>query len=249
MKLSGYTITRDCIKGDYCFELTIRCLSAVCDEVVIADAGSTDGTRNVLLELYRTLGNVRILDYEREDCFNNKALLTRWMNWTREQLHGSHQLYLDADEIIDPEQRERIRSQAITNHPFWCRRYNFWGDHRHVTPPGVVCGDEVVRLAPQHYWMPSDEPCIPEARIRDDAIKYGPDIFHYGFIRKPEGFLAKSAWLQPALVGSFDDRLKRAMQTGEDWRALAPCPKTPLPFHGKHPSIALNWLKDRGYEI
>lgn len=248
MKLSGYTVTRDCVKGDYCFEETIRSLSAVCDDVLVADAMSEDGTRDVLNTLARDLGNVRILDYKREELFDDKGFLTRWMNFARERIDGKFQLYLDADEVIDTELRDEIRRMAFTGHCYWCPRLNFWGDHHHITPPGVVCGDEVVRLAPSKYWMPSDEPCYPEAEIRTNAIKGGPHIYHYGFIRHAHGFLAKSAWFQPALVGSFDDRLKRAMTTGEDWRVLAPCPKPPLPFSGPHPKIAHGWLRARGYE-
>lgn len=247
MTLSGYTVTRDCIAGDYCFRECVRSLSAICNEVVVADALSIDGTREAIESLREELGNVRILDYPREELFDDKKFLTRWMNWTRERLTGDTQLYLDADEVLDPDYRANIRAQAASGKPHWCRRLNFWGDHRHVTPPGVVCGDEVVRLGPVQFWMPSDEPCVPEAPIRDMAEKWGPTVFHYGFIRTSAGFLHKSEWFQQALVGSFDDRLKRAKATGEDWRVLAPCPKTPVPYNGPHPAIAHDWLRQRGY--
>lgn len=106
----------------------------------------------------------------------------------------------------------------------------------------------VVRLGPTVYWMPSDEGHVPETPIRIGALKWGPTIWHYGFIRHHDGFLRKSEYFQQALCGSFDDRLKRAKTTGEDWRVLAPCPRTPEPYDGHHPRVAHEWLKARGYE-
>ena len=247
MKLSGYTVTRDCVSGDYCFEECIRSLSAICDEVVVADAMSEDGTRERIASLVCELGNVRVVNYPREDLFNDRGFFTRWLNYTRLQLTGDIQLQLDADEVFDTDSRDYIRMLAEHGRPYWCRRLNFWGDHRHYAPSGVVCGDRVVRLAPARYWMPSDEGHVPEVPIRLDARDGGPVVYHYGFIRHANGFLKKSEWFQQALVGDFDKRLKRAKETGEDWRILAPCPATPVPYNGPHPRIAHNWLRARGY--
>jgi len=249
MKITGYTVTRDCVVGDYCFQETIRSLSAICDEVLVGDAMSADGTREIISQLSSELGNVRIVDCKRDEPRDDRGFLTRWMNFTREHATGEFQVYLDADEVFDAEDAPKIRSLLSTGKPYWCPRLNFWGDHRHIVPSGVVCGDAVVRIGPVSYWMPSDEQCYPEAQIRLDALQGGPPIFHYGFIRHANGFLRKSSWFQMALVGSFDDRLKRAMQTGEDWRVLAPCPLPPIPYTENHPQIAYRWLTERGYAV
>ncbi len=49
--LSGYATTYDCLKQEYPFEASVRSLLGFCDEVVVVDAGSTDGTLDVLREL------------------------------------------------------------------------------------------------------------------------------------------------------------------------------------------------------
>ena len=49
--ISGYTQTRNCIEQNYPWEQSIKSLLGFCDEVVIVDGGSTDGTWERLLEL------------------------------------------------------------------------------------------------------------------------------------------------------------------------------------------------------
>lgn len=49
--LSGYTTTFNCIKADYPFVESIMSMLGFCDQVVVVDAGSTDGTWEKLTEL------------------------------------------------------------------------------------------------------------------------------------------------------------------------------------------------------
>lgn len=47
-RLSGYTTTKDCISQDYPFIESITSMMEFCDEVVVVDGGSTDGTWEAL---------------------------------------------------------------------------------------------------------------------------------------------------------------------------------------------------------
>ncbi len=49
--LSGYATTYNCIKQEYPFEASIKSMLGFCDEVVVVDGGSTDGTLAKLLWL------------------------------------------------------------------------------------------------------------------------------------------------------------------------------------------------------
>ena len=51
IKLSGYTTTKDCVSQNYPWKQTIQSLLGFCDEVVVVDGGSKDGTWEELQEL------------------------------------------------------------------------------------------------------------------------------------------------------------------------------------------------------
>lgn len=53
--ISGYTTTKDCIKQDYPYIESIKSMIEFCDEVVVVDGGSTDGTWESLQELVKQL--------------------------------------------------------------------------------------------------------------------------------------------------------------------------------------------------
>ena len=58
--LSGYTTTLNCIDQDYSFEESITSLLGFCDEVVVVDGGSTDGTWEKLKEISISHENIKI---------------------------------------------------------------------------------------------------------------------------------------------------------------------------------------------
>ena len=67
--ISGYTTTRDCIRQAYPFEQCIQSMLGFCDQVVIVDGGSIDGTWERLEEL--SLEDDRIVISQNERDWNH----------------------------------------------------------------------------------------------------------------------------------------------------------------------------------
>ena len=58
--ISGYTTTKDCVSQKYPFEQSIMSLLGFCDEVVVVDGGSTDGTWEKLEEMSKSHENLLV---------------------------------------------------------------------------------------------------------------------------------------------------------------------------------------------
>lgn len=258
--LSAYVIVHDAIKGDYpvleCAESLMRA-----DEVVLCDCDSTDGTLQMMVRWATTRPKVRVIsvpwpklpsyDEWKSDLprpANDAMFWPKLINEVRPYLRYKHQLHLDADEIVFPEAWPEIHTAVAEGTCRYLRRLNFWRDAKSLVPDGWVCGTNVARVGPTRLWMPSDEmhpEGEPEMRIL--ATKH-PSLLigHYGFLRKQDGFFAKSKVMQTAVVGNYDARLEEAEQTGKDWWEVSTFPAELVPFDGKNPDIIIPWLKERG---
>ena len=160
-------------------------------------------------------------------------------NQAREALSPcDRHLALQADEVIGPEPLPDGKKRATF------RRLNFWTSTKLVTPHWSICGSTVNRLAPLR------EPYVGDAENLNGLgpLLSEPQIFHYGFIRKPGPFVAKSKPMHTAYFGHFNPCLERITET--DKRGWEECLqlKDCVPYPGAHPALAHEWLRERGYE-
>lgn len=259
--LSGYVVVHDAIKGDYPVVECIRSLLPVCDEVVAASADSTDGTLEMLTKLAATEPKVRVVNipwprlptYEEFKAdvprpTNDNKFWPKLINVVRPMLRYQNSIHLDADEILFPCAHEEVRRAAETGTVRYLQRLNFWRDARSMVPDGWVCGTFVAKVGPSTLWMPSDEhwPDV-EPEMRQRATKHSSLLVgHYGFIRKQDGFFAKSRVMQTAVVGNYDERLEEAERTGQNWWEVSNFPAELVPYEGTHPDVIIPWLTERG---
>jgi glycosyltransferase involved in cell wall biosynthesis len=261
MSLGGNVCIRDGDKLDYPWRECIQSLLPVCDVVVACDGGSTDGTLEEIKRWCEREPKLRLCEYPWPNPKGDIEFWVHWLNYCREHIPCTHHIQLDADEVLDERSYRAVRhyNRDGPQHTLWCRRLNFWRDHRHLIPEGVCCSHRVCRLAPQSMWLPSDGPHPKGSPAIQAAEPSNVVIHHYGFLRRKEAFFEKAKALQSYFFDGYDQRLvdverllilegensqKNWMQEvkGIDWIDRL------VPYDGHHPAIAHQWLRDRGYE-
>lgn len=247
--LSGYIPVRNAKNLDYCLREAVESLLPVCDQVVIADGESDDGTKDTIFDLWVNEPKIRWVTYPWPNPVNQPDFFVRWIQFARQHLEYDMQLELDADEVLDPISHDKIREIVARKGSANFKRLNFWKNAQHLAPHNRCCGTMVARLAPSHLYMPSDEPnpaVEPNARTYAETIP-GLQIFHYGFLRNPDAFVRKSREVQNMFFGSVDSRITEMADQGKRWDDREYFDIPLQAYRGTHPLVAHKWLRDRGY--
>ncbi len=256
MTLHGLICVRDGIEQDYCFVEAIKSLLPVCDRVVVCDGESTDGTQQFLRSWMKLEPKLVLCVYPWPNPVGNIEFWTDWLNYARQHCAAKRILQLDADEILDESAYPAIRgyNNQFFRQPFTLcfDRLNFYKDTRHLIPPGVCLSHRVYRYGPQNVWLPSDGPDPRGAEWVGMGVQTGLQIFHYGYLRKPEAFFKKSRNLHKFFFGTYDSRLAEVENEGREWMGKIQRVEWRdelIPYDGPHPKLMHGWLKERGYEI
>lgn len=108
--LSGYTTTLDCIKHQYPYEESIRSMVGFCDEVVIVDGGSTDGTWERLQEIAKEEPKVKIIRNSRDWSHKRFAAFDGDQKAVaRSHCTGDFCWQMDADEVLPESDWKKVR--------------------------------------------------------------------------------------------------------------------------------------------
>lgn len=252
--LSGFVVTKNCLQLDYCIRECIASMLPLCNEVVVGDMGSTDGTWELLSKWVLTepkIAPVKIKDWTQER--GNMLWYVNALNETKEAIQTDMAIQLDADEVLgdDPRTIAIIKKCVAKKDAIAIDRLNFAKNPQSLIPEGSCCGKFCVRVGPSDLWWPSDEPHNRgEVPLLDMAhIEPEAKIFHLGFLRRREAFFAKAKVVLGAFFNEYDKRLAQAEEEQREPLSKFPWWNEMVPYDGYHPESVKRWLRERGYTL
>lgn len=251
--LAGTLFVYNGITHDYCFEQSIQCLIDCCDWVYVVDAGSNDGTVEVIERLINGK-NCTLIKRTNEEWHSQKGKekLNYFTNIAIEaaQKNGfKYNINLQADEIIHEKSYEEIR-KAINGgaEGYMCNRINLWQSpylYLDVPQERKPCSTEIIRLAKTIYRSVDDAENIAVPLV-DFYYLRGIRIYHMGFVRKRDIMKAKVIHMQEDVFGQDHDKkldgadvfIPQRWFSGDDLKIIL----EPLP------ALIQDWAAERVYE-
>jgi len=107
--ISGYTTTKDCNKAQYPWRESIRSMLGFCDEVVVVDGGSTDGTLVELVDWAKTEPKLKVHLVERDWSHPRFAVFDGAQKAeARKRCTGDFLWQMDADEVVPEKDWEKV---------------------------------------------------------------------------------------------------------------------------------------------
>ena len=154
--LSGYATTLNCVSQEYPFESSVETMLGFCDEAVVVDGGSSDGTLERLRELQRRHPvdadeDMAVAGDDELNFLSRLRVYSEPRDWTdprsglfdgeqkasaRRKCVGDFVWQQDVDEVVRPSDYGKIR-ELVKNFPksvpmLGLPIVDFWGDKRKV---------------------------------------------------------------------------------------------------------------------
>lgn len=248
-KISGTTFIKDGCKFDYCFVESIKSLQEFCDEVIICNVISNDGTTEILKQLEN--GKTKVIYREPDEWDSLKALgkerLNYFSNLAFDQISNEWNYYQQADEIIIDNSRyyimEAINSEISSS--YFVHRINLWATPNtmlKVPQSRMPCSEIIVRLAKSKYRTYGDAESIAVDEV-SDAYMNKIKMVHYGFVRNAAKMKHKAISMQEEVfqMGGHDVKLDNCEAfISERWFS-----GSDLIEFNEHPKIMMEWIKTR----
>ncbi len=251
--LGSFICVRNGFELDYSFQLAAESLLKVCDQLILCDSDSTDGTRQALQRMADRDRRITVINWPWPNPVRESHhWFLKWLRFAQSHLKTDMVLYLDADEVLDdsPECHQAIREAKNFGRCLAVDRLNYWRDAYSLIPDGECCGKWCVRMGLTKYPVVSDEPnAAGEQPMVDNAVKEPRvKIHHLGFLRDKDAFYRKARVVLNTWFGRFDPRLEAGEQQGKPvWETECDFTDRLTRFEGYMPDGVQRWLCERGH--
>jgi glycosyltransferase involved in cell wall biosynthesis len=248
-RLGGTLFIRNGIQFDYCFVEAINCLKAFCDEVIVLDAGSDDGTEKIVAGMADSKTKVILLDKDEWEQQRGREKLAYFTNRAIEHLTTEWNFNLQADEIVHEKSYDTIH-KAINSglaEAYMCSRINLWHSpylQLNVEHARMPCSKEIIRLTKSCYRSWGDGESIDAQCIYDFVQNIR--IYHLGFVRSKKVMVKKIINMQRDVFEIETDKKLDGMEVFDPTAWFDP-KKDLRPIDEPLPAIIQQWAKERIY--
>ena len=248
--LGGTVIICDALRQDYCIREAIQCLQAFCDEIVVLDAGSTDGTREYIWDLTQH-PRTKLVSVTNEEWLaqQGRTKLSYFTNVARDFLSTTWHFNLQADEILHQHciwtVRNAIETASDDVQAFRVTRINLWGDPYHqlnVPQDRKPVSTEIIRLARTQYDSYDDAESLQAPAV--DTILHDARIYHMGFVRDRRKHLVKIRHIQDEVFLIDHDKRIDGMTEFDPW-AMGFTHEDVEPIKEPLPVFIQDWARTR----
>ena len=144
-----------------------RCLKSLswCDEIIVIDDESTDGTINIVKKF-----GAKVFIHPLHDDFASQR------NFGLEKARGEWVLFVDSDEVVSEELAKEIQEGICENNGYLIKRKDFWGGT--WLTHGEMGNIKLLRLAKKDAgkW---EQPVHEEWKIAGNVGTLGHTLLHY----------------------------------------------------------------------
>lgn len=247
-KLTGVTWAYNAISQDYCLAECVESLKEFCDQVIVLDAGSLDGTVELVKSFADEKTRIILCDNSEWNAVFpiGKEKLSYFTNKALEKVDTEWFYYQQADEITAENSYQWIK-HAINQDAegYLITRINLWGDPYHqlnVEHHRKPCSTEIARLAKTGYWAYDDAESIgcPADTTYLDKIR----MYHMGFVRRKDIHCEKIRHMQAEVFRVGVDPKLEGM-TEFDGRLWFDYEKDLIPIKEPLPRIIQDWAEKR----
>lgn len=244
--LGGITWSYNFLSQDYCQVEAVNCLKELCDEVIVLDAGSTDGSAEILRKLEDDKVRVVLCDKEEWTKRRGREKLSFFQNLAMSFLTTDYYVALQADESLHENSFPVIRNAIETGcEGFYVLRINLWGSSKtqlNVPHERSPVGTNICRIAKVGYKSIDDAESIecPGAIMN---FMENIRIYHAGFVRDKRVHVEKIRHMQQDVFEIDPDKKLEGMKEFDSTAWFTE--KDLVPIKDELPKFVKLWAEER----